>query len=77
MNIYLEKLGLIQWITELNDSTIIEKLKKFRAENSLSTDWWDEISTEAKESIEKGLNDIREGSVHSLQSVRKTYEKYL
>jgi len=77
MNIYLEKLGLIQWITELNDSSIIEKLKKFQAENSLSADWWDYISKEEKESIERGLKDIQDGKVHSHQTVRKTYEKYL
>ena len=77
MNIYLEKLGLIQWISELNDSSIIEKLKKFQTENSLSADWWDEISKEQKESIERGLKDIEDGRVHSHQTVRKSYEKYL
>lgn len=77
MNIYLEKLGLIQWITELNDSSIIEKLKKIRTENSLSSDWWDEISAEGRESIDRGIKDIQHGRVHSHKTVSKSYEKYL
>jgi len=77
MNIYIEKLGLIEWITGLNDLSVIEKLKNIQAENALSSDWCDELSTHEKESIEKGMKDIREGRVHSHSTVRKTYEKYL
>jgi len=77
LNIYLEKLGLIQWITELNDSSIIDKLKIFRAKKSLSVYWWDEISNLEKESIGRGLKDIQKGRIQSHQTVRKTYEKYL
>jgi predicted transcriptional regulator len=77
MNIHFEKLSLIGWITGLTDLAIIEKLKKIQAENPLSSDGWDELSTYEKESIEKGMKDIREGRVNSHETVRKTYEKYL
>lgn len=77
MNIYIEKLGLIEWISGLNDLAIIEKLKKIQAENALSSDWWDELSAHEKESIERGTKDIEEGRVKSHETVRKTYEKYL
>jgi len=77
MNIQAEKLGLIEWIARLNDSTVIEKLKKIYEENSQSSDWWNEISISEKESIESGLKDIEEGRIHSHETARKVYEKYL
>jgi len=77
MDIHIEKSGLIKWIQGLNDVTIIEKLKKIQAENSVSGDWWDETSDEAKKSIERGLKDAQVGKVHAHETVRKTYEKYL
>jgi hypothetical protein len=40
-------------------------------ELSKNTDWWDEISTENKASIERGLDDLKNGRVHSDEDVRK------
>ncbi|PKP07839.1 MAG: hypothetical protein CVU03_14020 [Bacteroidetes bacterium HGW-Bacteroidetes-2] len=77
MNIQAEKLGLIEWIARLNDSSVIEKIKRIHDDYSKTVDWWDEISTGEKESIEKGLKDISEGKVHSHETAKKTYEKYL
>lgn len=77
MNIQAEKLGLIEWIARLNDSSVIEKLKKIYEENSQASDWWNEISISEKESIERGLRDIEEGRVHSNETAKKVYEKYL
>ncbi|MFZ4548275.1 MAG: hypothetical protein ACOYN4_12600 [Bacteroidales bacterium] len=77
MNIHIEKLGLIEWITGLNDLAIIEKLKKIQFENAQSSDWWDKLSTSEKESIERGMKDIEEGRVIPHETVRKKYEKYL
>jgi predicted transcriptional regulator len=77
MNIHIEKLGLIEWITGLNDLAIIEKLKKIQAENALSSDLWDKLTTHEKESIERGMKDIEEGRVIPHETVRKKYEKYL
>lgn len=73
MNIQSEKLKLIEWITRVQDNTIIEKLLKVKEES----DWWDEISVEERQSIERGLNDIKEGKTHPHSSARKLYEKYL
>ncbi|MBT3424018.1 MAG: hypothetical protein HN431_14540, partial [Bacteroidetes bacterium] len=77
MNIQTEKLGLIEWIAKLNDSSVIEKIKRIHDDYSKSIDWWDEISTTEKESIERGLTDISEGKVHSHENAKKIYEKYL
>lgn len=73
MNIQSEKLKLIEWITRVQDNTIIEKLLRLKEES----DWWEEISIKEKESIEKGLKDIQEGRTHQHSSAKKLYEKYL
>jgi predicted transcriptional regulator len=77
MNIQAEKLGLIEWIAKINDSSIIKKLQRIHDEYSKTSDWWDEISIEERESIKRGLKDIEEGRVHSHETAKSIYEKYL
>jgi hypothetical protein len=77
MNIQTEKLGLIEWISKLNDISIIEKLKSIREDYLKSKDWWDTLNKEELESIERGLKDLEDGKIHSHETARKVYEKYL
>ena len=77
MNIQAEKLNLIEWISKLNDISVIEKLKKLKEDYSNSKDWWDALKKEELESINRGLKDFEEGRVHSHEIARKIYEKYL
>lgn len=70
-----KKLELIQWLSTLEDKVVIEKLIKFRKEES--TDWWDSISDEEKKSIESGLNDADKNNLIPHVTARKTYEKWL
>jgi len=77
MNIQTEKLGLIEWISKLNDISIIEKLKSIKEDYSKSKDWWDTLNKEELESIERGLKDLEDGKIHSHETARKVYEKYL
>ena len=77
MNIQTEKLSLIEWIAKLQDSSIIEKLKMIHDNYTKTSDWWDEISIEEKNSINRGLKDIEKGNVHSHETAKKFYEKYL
>ena len=77
MNIQSEKLGLIEWLSTLNDISIIEKLKSIKEDYSKSKDWWDTLYKEELESIERGLKDLEEGKIHSHEIARKVYEKYL
>jgi len=76
MNIQNEKLKLIEWITSLQDDSIIERIKLIKMQYS-PKDWWDEISDEEKAAIEEGLKDIREGRVVPHEEVKKRYEKWL
>jgi predicted transcriptional regulator len=77
MNIQAEKLGLIEWITGIDDNSIIEKLNDIRKQYFIENDWWDEISEDDKKSITKGLSDVAAGRVIPYSEVKKIYEKYL
>ena len=77
MNIQTEKLDLIEWISKLNDTSIIEKIQEIRKNYIHSKDWGDKLNHEEIESIEEGLKDLEEGRIHSHETARKVYEKYL
>jgi predicted transcriptional regulator len=77
MNIHTEKLDLIEWISKLNDISIIEKIQEIRKNYIHSKDWGDTLYQEEIESIEEGLKDLEEGRVHSHETAKKVYEKYL
>ncbi len=77
MDIQSEKLGLIEWISRLDDLSVIRKLKSVRDECQKEKDWADELSRAEKESIARGLKDFEEGRTHAHEEVKKLYEKYL
>ena len=77
MNIQTEKLNLIEWISRLNDTSIIVKLRQIKEDYSKSKDWWDTLKKEEIDSINRGLKDFEEGRIHSHNAARKIYEKYL
>ena len=76
MSLEKEKLEIIKWVTTINDDTSIEKLKMLR-DNPRNLDWWDEITNEEKNAIDKGLADIKAGRVKPHKEARKIYEKWL
>ncbi|MFZ4671530.1 MAG: hypothetical protein ACOYLT_05910 [Flavobacterium sp.] len=75
LNILNKKLELIQWLSTIEDSTIIEKIMDLRKKES--KDWWNSISESEKESIEKGLLDADAGKLNPHSNARKLYEKWL
>ncbi len=75
LNILNKKLELIQWLSTIEDSSIIEKIMDLRKEES--KDWWNLISESEKESIEKGLNDADAGKLNPHSNARKLYEKWI
>jgi hypothetical protein len=76
MNLEKDKLEIIKWVTTINDEASIEKLKMLR-DNPRKSEWWDEITSEEKSAIDKGLADIKAGRVKPHKEVRKLYEKWL
>lgn len=70
-----KKIELIQWLSTLNDESIIEKIMKLR--ETEKTDWWKELSGEERKSIEKGIQDADSGKLKSHSEAKKLYEKWL
>jgi hypothetical protein len=77
MDLSLEnkKIELIQWLSTLNDKSLIDKLMKLREKEK--TDWWNEISATEKKSIEKGIQEAENGKLTSHSDVKSIYEKWL
>lgn len=70
-----KKIELIQWLSSLDDKTIIDKLIQFR--KSETKDWWDTVSKEEKTSVEKGIKDADNKKLNTHLSARKLYETWL
>lgn len=70
-----KKIELIQWLSTLDDVSIIEKIIDLRKKESL--DWWNEISLEEKKSIAKGIKDADSGKLKPHSEARKLYGKWL
>ncbi len=75
INIQNKKIELIQWLSTLNDESIIEKIMKLRESEKI--EWWEEISKEEIKSIEEGIKDADSGKLNSHSEARKLYEKWL
>jgi|JFJP01.1.fsa_nt_gi hypothetical protein len=75
MNIHAEKIKLIEWITQINDVVVLDKLLQFRSKNH--ADWWDELNDYEKDELNLGLKDLDEGNTIDHSEARKLYEKYL
>jgi len=75
LNMQSKKLELIQWLSTLEDSSIIEKIIELR--KSENKDWWNSISDDEKQSIDRGLEDAESGKLNPHSTARKLYEKWL
>lgn len=76
INVEKEKLEIIKWVTTIKDESSIAKLKMLK-DKVKSSDWWDEITSEEKAAIEKGIEDSRAGRVKPHKEAKKLYEKWL
>ncbi len=68
IHIQNKKIELIQWVSTLNDESIIERIMKLRESEKIG--WWEEISKE-------GIKDADSGKLKSHSEARKLYEKWL
>lgn len=75
MKLQAKKLELIQWLSTIDNPSIIDKITAFR--NDEKEDWWDALSDAEKESIEKGIEDADAGRLNDHQKARKIYGKWL
>jgi len=69
------KLELIQWLSVIEDASLLDKIAELKDQSSL--DWWDRISDAEKESISKGLEDAEAGRLKPHSEARAIYDKRL
>lgn len=75
MNIQNTKIELIQWLTTLEDSDLIQKIIELR--RSETKDWADKLSDPEKKSIELGISDADNGKLKPNSEAKKIYGKWL
>lgn len=75
MDIEAEKLELIKWLISLEDQAAIEKLRLLK-ETLSAPDWWDSLTEEQKQALDRGLDDIQHGRTTPHLEVIKRYAKY-
>jgi len=75
INLQNKKIELIQWLSTLNDKSMIDKLIDLREKEQV--DWWLKISYDERESIEKGIVDADNGNLNPHTKAKGLYEKWL
>ena len=75
INVQNAKIELIQWLTTLEDSAIIQKIMDLRKREL--KDWWNEISEAEKNAVESGISDADKGNLKPHSEAQKIYGKWL
>ena len=76
LEIQSKKIELIQWLSTIEDLKLLNKIADLITQQN-KTDWWDELSVSEKESIEKGLTDVKEQKLKPHAKAREIYGKWL
>ncbi|MBK8414686.1 MAG: hypothetical protein IPL22_09445 [Bacteroidetes bacterium] len=58
------KSELIEWLSKLDDKSILTSLLQFK-KSAEAGDWSDNLSNDQLESLQRGLSDLNKGKVHS------------
>ncbi len=74
-NLQERKIELIQWLSVIEDTTLLEKIADLKEQNS--SDWWDEISEGERQSIDLGIADADAGRLNPHSKARSIYENGL
>lgn len=73
MNTQVDKKELIDWISGLTDTAMLENIQTLK-NSTEGKDWWDEISEAEKESLRRGEEDIKAGRIYSSDEFWKEVE---
>ncbi len=77
MNIQALKYEIIEWITQTQDSSLLQALKSIKDSNASATDWLEELSPADKESINRGIANHEQGEVLTSKEFWAGYEDKL
>jgi len=67
------KLELIEWLTKLNDLETLNYLKVVKESKFLNNDWWNDLTNQQVQGIQRGLKDVDEGRLISHDDVKRKY----
>lgn len=73
MDIQAEKYSLIEYITQVKDSRLIEKLKQFVKAND--KDFWNDLTEEQKQEIKVGLKELDEDQKSDYEQVMSKHRQ--
>lgn len=74
-NIQSKKLELIQWLSTIEDLSILNKIIDLKTQEN--KDWWNSVSENEKKTIEKRLQDAEAGKLNSHSKAKQLYDKWL
>ena len=79
MNTAELKSDLHKYVVETNDINILRQMSEYfrNLRKTQTVDWWDSLSPEQQESINKGVEQLDEGEGISHEDVRKKVNKLL
>ncbi|MDQ3111103.1 MAG: hypothetical protein M3R17_14515 [Bacteroidota bacterium] len=75
MSLAATKLELVERLLKTEDKNVIKYIKAIF--DSHEGSWFEELPDEVKKSVEKGLEDTKNGKVIPHEEVRKKYQKWL
>ena len=75
LNIQSKKIELIQWLSTIEDLSVLNKIIDLKKQEN--KDWWDAISENERQSVEKGLKEAEAGTLNPHSKARKLYDKWL
>jgi len=61
MDIQAKKLSLIQWLADVTDERLLNKVEDIRKED---VDFWDELTESQQLEIKQGINELDAGKKH-------------
>lgn len=67
MDIQAEKYSLIEYITKIEDNSLIDKLKQFVKAND--HDFWNDLTEGQKQEIKTGMQELDRGEKYSYEQV--------
>jgi hypothetical protein len=76
MNSESIKSELVDWLQKLNDKSILTSLLQFK-KASETGDWYDHLTNEQLDSLQRGLNDIKNGDTLTSDQFWKSYGRKL
>lgn len=75
MSLATTKLELVQRLLETKDKNVIKYVKAIF--DSHEGSWFEELPDSVKKSVDKGLEDVRNGKITPHKEVMKKYQKWL